>query len=112
MRGTIKSGSQIDLIFNKGTHFNSRDISLISYADDEAQRDPSGRVAVIAGKRIGNAVVRNRSKRVIRAAAQEVGLPCKGHDVVLIATRRTGSAPHSQLVGSLRMLMRRAGLVS
>lgn len=112
MHGTIKSSSQIDVIFTKGTRFNSRDISLISYVDDETQRDPKGRVAVIAGKKTGNAVVRNRSKRVIRAAAQEVGLPCKGHDVILIATRRTKDVPHVQLVESLRALIKRAGFGS
>ena len=113
MVGTIKSGAEIDRIFKSGAHFNSSDVSLIVISADEMQRDPhaSGRVAFIAGKRIGNAVIRNRSKRVLRASAQEVGLPVLGYDVVLIATRRTPSVPHDRLVGSLRLLLRKAGLI-
>lgn len=107
---TIKSSTQIDEIFNKGTHFNSRNLSLITYTGDISQRDPMGRVAFIAGKRVGNAVARNRSKRVLRAVAQEVGLPQAGYDIVLIANKHTGSARHSDVVGSLAYLLRKAGL--
>ncbi len=76
------------------------------------QRDPalSGRVAFIAGKRLGNAVIRNRSKRVLRAAAYEAGLPVAGHDVILIANRRTRFVKHDELVASLCRLLKKAGL--
>ena len=107
---TIKSSADIDKMFQEGTHFNSKKLSIITYASDLSGRDPSGRVAFIAGKRLGNAVVRNRNKRVLRAAAYEAGLPVEGYDVVLIANRATATSSHDDVVSSLRYLLRKSGL--
>ena len=106
---TIKSSDQISEVFNQGTRFSSGEIRIIvkQLAD---QRDPSGRVAFIAGKKLGNAVVRNRSKRVLRAAAFENQLPVPGYDILLMATPRTRNAPHEKVVASLAYLLRKAGL--
>ena len=106
---TIKSSDQISEVFNQGTRFSSGEIRIIvkQMAD---QRDPRGRVAFIAGKKLGNAVIRNRSKRVLRAVAYENHLPVPGYDVLLMATPRTRTAPHEKVVASLEHLMRKAGL--
>lgn len=106
---TIKSSDQISEIFNRGTRFSSGEIRIIvkQMAD---QRDPSGRVAFIAGKKLGNAVIRNRSKRVMRAAAFESQLPVPGYDILLMATPRTRSASHEKVVASLAYLLHKAGL--
>ena len=106
---TIKSSEQISRVFNLGTRFSSGEIRIIVKQVDD-QRDPCGRVAFIAGKKLGNAVVRNRSKRVLRAAAHEVGLPAAGYDVLLMATPRTATVEHERLVASLERLVRKAGL--
>lgn len=104
----IKSSDQISDIFRSGSRFNGRNLSIITKEYDETQRDQVGRVAFIAGKKLGCAVVRNRSKRVLRAVAREAGLPAVGRDVVLVATPRTRSADHAEVVGNLRELLRRA----
>ena len=69
--------------------------------------DP-GRVAFAAPKRIGCAAVRNRSKRVLREAAREVGMPPAGCDAILFATPSTARAAHAELVQALESLCRRA----
>jgi ribonuclease P protein component len=48
--------------------------------------DPAGatRLTVVASRRVGNAVQRNRAKRLLRAAAQQL-VWSPGHDVVLVA---------------------------
>ena len=80
---TIKSSDQISEIFNLGVRFSSGEIRIIVKQTNN-QRDPRGRVAFIAGKKLGNAVVRNRSKRVMREAARAAGLPAAGYDVLLM----------------------------
>ena len=61
------------------------------------------RVGYTASRRVGNAVLRNRAKRRLRAAAAEVigrdGR--KGTDYVLIARATTPSRPYRELLADL-----------
>jgi ribonuclease P protein component len=54
------------------------------------------RVGLIAGKRIGNAVQRNRAKRRLRQAVIQAELPAG--DYVIMAGPATGTVPFSELV--------------
>jgi ribonuclease P protein component len=66
------------------------------------------RVGFTASRKVGNAVVRNRAKRRLRAAAAAVlgraGRP--GTDYVLIARGGTGGRPYAELVGDLATALR------
>jgi ribonuclease P protein component len=75
--------------------------------------EPSGhtgiRVGFTASRKVGNAVVRNRAKRRMRAAAATV-LPSRGHpgtDYVLIARASTADRPFAELVADLDAALRR-----
>lgn len=65
-----------------------------------------GQVAVVAGRRIGGAVVRNRARRVLRAAWREVvpGLR-SGKDVVLVAREAIQGATTRELVVEMSGLL-------
>jgi ribonuclease P protein component len=55
------------------------------------------RVATVAGKRVGNAVRRNRAKRRLRAALERLDLR-DGTTYVVIARRGVDDAPFARLV--------------
>lgn len=80
----------------------------------QALRQPDGalRLGFTATKRIGGAVVRNRAKRRLRAAARLVlgAAPPAGWDVVLIARETTPSRPFALLLGDLRDALRQTGV--
>jgi ribonuclease P protein component len=73
-------------------------------ADGEAVR-----VGFTASRKVGNAVVRNRAKRRLRAVAAEVLARHgrKGTDYVLIARAGAGERPYAELVGDLEAALRR-----
>lgn len=71
-----------------------------------------GRVAFIAGKKTGNAVSRNRAKRVLRAAAAQAGAPWAGFDVLIMARIGTGERSSDEVAKALEVTLRRAGIQS
>lgn len=65
------------------------------------------RVAFVCAKRLGNAVFRNRCKRVLREAAREADLPQEGYEVILFATRNTYAAHPHEVAQAITALMSR-----
>jgi ribonuclease P protein component len=67
------------------------------------------RIGFTATRKVGNAVVRNRARRRLRAAAASL-LPSHakpGRDYVLIARGDTATRPWAQLLGDLEAALKR-----
>ena len=105
---TLKSRSDFERVFTQGKRYNHPLIRLV-ICDAESEGDP-GRVAFAAPKRLGNAVLRNRSKRVLRETARACDFPVPGHDVILFATAATRDAAPQDLCAALMRLSARAGV--
>jgi ribonuclease P protein component len=85
---------------------------LILQASPRAPGSEDGavvRVGFTASRKVGNAVVRNRAKRRLRAAAAQIlteqGKPAT--DYVLIARGATAERPYAALVADLASALRR-----
>lgn len=73
----------------------------------------SGITAFVAGRRVGGAVVRNRARRVLRAAWREIAPDVRpGLDVALVARAGIRGAKTEELVTEMRELLARAGVTS
>lgn len=71
------------------------------------------RVGVAAGRSVGNAVKRNRAKRLIRAAARELHPQiAKGWDVIIIARVPIIQVKMPEVRTALHALLRRAQLLN
>lgn len=103
---TIKSKKEFELVFSGGRRANARLVRITCLKADDSE---DGKVAFVAAKRLGNAVYRNRCKRVLREAARNCGLPATGWKIILFATKKThDSNPHA-VGSSLEELLRRVG---
>ena len=70
------------------------------------------RYGIVAGKWLGIAVLRNRCKRQLRAALFGLhGCLRQGFDIVVIARRKTGGQPFSEMQRILKRLLLRAELI-
>ncbi len=70
------------------------------------------RVGVAAGRTVGNAVKRNRAKRLLRAAARELLQSIQpSWDIVLIARPPLASSNQGEVREVLVTLLRRAALI-
>ena len=74
---TIKSRQDFEHVFSQGRRFNHPLIRM-TICESVGEGD-SGRVAFVGAKRLGCAVVRNRSKRVMRETARSCGFPVAGY---------------------------------
>lgn len=105
---TIRSSREIDGLFREGARV-SHPVTIALIGKTPIERGPEGRVGFVAGKKLGNAVLRNRSKRVMRAAVMRSGGPWSGADVLLVARPGTASAVPSDLDAAMREITRRIG---
>lgn len=104
---TIKSKAEFERVFSSGKRASHRLVRVTALKGDEGDL---GRVAFVAPKRLGNAVYRNRCKRVLREAARSCGFPVPGYDVILFATRKTHESSPSQVGDALSALLARSGV--
>jgi ribonuclease P protein component len=107
--GTIKSSREIDNVFREAKRAAHPLIIILATRTPDG-RGRAGRVAFIAGKKLGNAVVRNRSKRVLRETARRCEGPWEGYDTLLIARPATRDASWEDLDRALRSQLFKLGI--
>jgi ribonuclease P protein component len=89
-------------------------LQVLAGADDTpaGPQAEARRVGFTASKKVGNAVQRNRAKRRLRAAAQQVMAEhaAPAHDYVVIARNETPDRPYTSLVAELELALKRLGV--
>ena len=98
---TIKSKKAFEKVFKAGKRLSHPLLRIRVLHHDEGG---CGQVAFVAPKRLGNAVFRNRCKRVLREAARMAGYPRTGFDVIFFATRSTHDAHPAEVAKAMTLL--------
>jgi ribonuclease P protein component len=107
VRNTIKSTDEISSLFKTAQRVSTRSfVALVKRADEG--RGLCGRVAFIAGKRLGSAPKRNKAKRLMREAARTTKIPWPGIDVIFVARDGTASVSLGAMVGDMERVKRQA----
>lgn len=100
-RNLIRLGKRADFLLAAKASKAARR-NLVLQARDRADEDAACRIGFTVTRKVGNAVVRNRVRRRLRAAMREAApLAHDGHDYVLIGRRGALSAPFAEIAGDL-----------
>jgi len=105
----LQRKADFDRVFAAGAAVHHRLLSLRA-APSAVDRV---RIGIICGKRVGGAVVRNRARRRLRAAARSLmpGLPV-GQDILLVIRPPGAEASVAEFFYALEELLRRRSLAN
>ncbi len=106
---SICNNREFARIYKKGKCIVHKEV-VVYYKKTNRQKI---RVGITASKKVGNAVKRNRARRVIRHAMENVLVQCteNSYDIVFVARVRTVSLKSTQLQNSLQALFENEGLI-
>ncbi len=87
MKSTITSSADISLLFSQGRKIGTPFVTVLALkrSKQHDHEGDHGRVAFIAGKKLGSAVWRNAAKRRLRAVVCDLGGPWEGFDIAFLA---------------------------
>ena len=105
---TLKTNSDFRRAYARGKSYTNP--ALVMYV--RKNRAGSCRIGITASKKIGNAVQRNRARRVIREAFRQVNLPLKGnYDVIFVARTKTVYKKSTDIYNVMVPMLIEAGVV-
>lgn len=105
---TLKTNSDFRRAYARGKSYTNP--ALVMYV--RKNRAGSCRIGITASKKIGNAVQRNRARRVIREAFRQINLPLKGnYDVVFVARTKTVYKKSTDIYNVMLPMLLEAGVV-
>lgn len=105
---TLKSNSDFRRVYARGKAYTNP--ALVIYV----MKNRAGicRIGITTSKKIGNAVERNRSRRVIRAAFRELRNEIEGgFDIVFVARGKTKHVKSTVLCEIMRKNLMSAGVI-
>ncbi len=105
---TIKENKDFRRVYMRGSSYASG--ILVTYVI--RNRSKITRIGITTGKKIGKAVLRNRSRRIIREAFREISDDVKtGYDIVFVARGKTPFVKSYDILRSMKKQLKQAGVL-
>ena len=105
---TITSNRDFQRIYRRGRSLVSPD--LVTYVLKNKHNNL--RIGITTSKKVGKAVKRNRSRRLIRAAFSHIGAkPSAPYDIIFVARTRTAYLKSGQVEKTMREHLSRLGVI-
>lgn len=104
----VKKNSHFRYIYNRGKSISNA--SLVMYTN--RNNKPINRIGISVSKKIGNSVVRNRVKRLIKESYRNnKDRFIKGYDIIYIARIGTSKLKYIDIEKSIFNLAKRGGIL-
>ena len=105
---TLKRNNDFRRIYSKGRFYTSP--VLVTYV--MKNRTGGIRIGITTSKKTGKAVMRNRSRRIIREAFRAVSSEIKpGYDLIFVARGKTPFVKSSDILRSMKKELKEAGVL-
>ena len=104
---TLNVNSDFRRVYARGKVYS--DPALVSYV--LKNRAGICRIGITASKKIGNAVQRNRARRVIRAATEMLPQMTGGYDIVFVARTKTVRKKSTEIRSVMERQLISAGVI-
>ncbi|MGI6193724.1 MAG: ribonuclease P protein component [Christensenellales bacterium] len=104
---SLKKNKEFNRVYRRGKSVGARGAALVYCT----ARHKSVRVGFAVGKKVGNAVVRNKVKRRFREAfARQLPYVKPGYDLIFIARSEAKDESFASLLRTVIYLLKKAGL--
>ena len=103
----VKQNSDFRRAYGRGKVYTSP--ALVTYIIKN--RAGVCRIGITTSKKIGNAVKRNRARRVIRAAFLSMPPLKQGYDIIFVARTRTVYKKSTEIAEAMLSQLKKAGLI-
>ena len=105
---TLKENKDFRRLYSRGRSFASA--VLVTYVMKNRTRNV--RIGITTSKKIGKAVMRNRSRRIIREAYYQLADEIKpGYDLVFVARGKTPFVKSTDILRAMRKELKEAGVL-
>jgi ribonuclease P protein component len=102
----IRRRGEFQRVFDAGRRAHGRYLTIIA----APAPGPDSRIGIVASKKLGGAVVRNRAKRLIREVFRTQVTPDSASDFVIIPKAAALQATRAEVVSDYRATLRRLNL--
>lgn len=99
----VRQRAEFQRVFDSGYRVSSRFFTLVLAPGGR----PAARLGIVASRKLGDAVRRNRAKRLIREVFRHIDRSSAALDVVVIPRRELFDAPFTDLERDFRAAWRR-----
>ncbi len=108
MKNTVKLNREFRFAYRKGAKIVTDFLVFYWYSN----RQSLNKLGITVSANLGKAVIRNRIKRLIRAAysARKDELS-KGHNIIVVARNKASNATYADIAKSMDYCIRKSGLI-
>jgi ribonuclease P protein component len=102
----IRRRAEYQRVFDAGRRAHGRYFTIVAAPAE----GPLSRLGIVASRKVGGAVARNRAKRLIRQVFRTAPIPAVAADLIVIAKPAAAGAGATDVATDYRVTLKRLGL--